>query len=463
MNGLRNPPYSSSQLMLLLGLTPLLGVTLEFGPAVIFGFLFLIVLTAVAVLAGILRESAPRSALFPACLGLSVVLTTLFDLALTVLLPETRKTLGPYLLLLALNPMILGSTLEDSADDWTETASQHALTGLKFWGLTALFGLIRELLGQGSLSLVTGKKLFDLPILDKGPLLIFLLPSGALFLAAIAAAIFQWAEPRWQERKRPLRSETPPPAPAPSVSVPDNPAPGLPNEAPTVAALLKTPAPPIPQTNEESPLPVQEPEKSSTSEISGPAQVHHPWGESLESVIQSFGSAVEPCRFLILGSGTGELVYYAAMLGMEVKRNHPHFEFRLRGTETFATRIQTAVEGIYRESLLDFIPVELKQNYLLRNRDDDRHLLRITDAPRAYIEFVQADLVQTQVFFDQPCDLVVLNQSIDFLSAERQNQLMASICEHLHTEGALILRAAASRDFIPEGFRRTGDQVFRKK
>lgn len=405
----------------ILALTPLLAVSVSFGPAVMFGLVATMVLTAVAAMVFFLRGTIKESALIWSILGLGVLLITLVDLVFTLWMPSTRHIWGLYLNLLAFSPLVVILPLEKPQTDLGEGLSLALKTGLVLTGLFALASLVRESLGHGTITLVPGLLEWSLPILKDFPLTILATGAGGFFLAALGVVAYRSLRPRLPRMD----------------DGNDSSAPGQGGNETTTSDI----APPT------GPEPVLE----STEE----------WGEDLTAVVASLASTGNGNRrLLVIGSGNGELAYYLSMLCLEQAKGSS-FEFRVRGVDHFASRIETAVKGVYRDHDLNGVPTPIRDAWMTRGQGEDR-LWRVNNEPRLHVQFEVADFQQGPLFYSQPCHLIVLNQGIEYVSDDKKVQLLKTVYDNLLPGAALVARVPFRRDFLPEGMKRTGTTVFRK-
>jgi len=405
----------------LLALTPLLGVTATFGPALLYGLTATLLLAATAAQVHWVRDRVPEPWLTLTVAAPAVVLVTLVDLVTTLWLPGVRTAWGLYLNLLAFSPLLLVLPLErPRSEDLGSDLVPALRSGLLLTLLLALTALGREIFGHGTFSLVPGTAAWPLPGLADWPLSILETGAGAFFLAAAAVVGYRSLKPRL---------------------VP-------------LAALADY-------------LVVQEPAAGSQEAVTPPPPTLDPaedWGETLTGAVADLPSlgAGDRKRILIIGSGNGELAYHLVMLCLDQSKNDKAFAFRVRGVDHFATRVEAAVKGVYREHQLEVLTPAQKEAYLVRGQGEDRHLWKVGTEPRLHIQFEVADFHQGQVFFPQPAHLIVLNQGIEYVTDDKKAQLLKIVCDQLVPGGALVVTGPFKRELLPEGMKRTGTTVFRK-
>lgn len=403
----------------LLALTPLLAVSVSFGPALLFGLTTTLVLSASAVLVSLTRPALHGQALLWSILGLSVVLVTLVDLLTSLWLPGVRQAWGLYLNLLAFSPLVVVLPLERPQTPTVAGELSLALkTGLLLTLIFVATALVREILGRGTLTLVP-ELIWSIPGLRDFPLTILSTGAGGFFLAAAAVVAYRTLRPRLMR----LAAVTE------FMEAGGGQAPARPDSRPAAGASV------LPESTED-------------------------WGEDLTAAVAALTAHPGKHRILVIGSGNGELAYYLSMLCLDQTKGTDS-DFRIRGVDHFSTRIETAVKGVYRDHQIDFIPGPVREAWMTRGQGDDR-LWRVNNEPRLHVQFETADFQQGPLFFPQPCHLIVLNQGIEYVSDDKKVHLLKTVCDQLVPGGALVVLGPFRRELLPEGMKRTGTLVFRK-
>ena len=403
----------------ILALPPLLGVTLYAGSALLFSAVMLAVMLSASLLRQLTVGKLADGPFFWVVLAQSVVLITIIDLLATVFAPPLRASWGIYLNLLALSPLVLVLSVEQRIP---------ARTAILLFTLITAMGLVREVFGLGTLSLIPDVVFWKVPFFHEFPLTILATTAGAFFLASASVVFYRLLGPLV-----PLLIQEPARIPL-TAPVPD-------------AALV---APVVPDVERRS---RPRPEGSDAE-----------WGDTLEDLASRLTDDKPHVRkrLLVIGSGNGELVYYLAMLCLEERKSAKGFQFRVSGIDHFSTRVETSVKGIYRDNLLEYIPDFLRETWMTRGKDD-RSLLRVANEPRLHIQFEVADLTTGTLILGQEAHLTVLNQDVSVLSAEKRQLFFRQIADNLVPGGALVILCPFPRESIPEGMKRTGRTVFVKK
>ena len=182
INGLwkENPTFR-----LVLGMCPTLAVTNAAANGVSMGLDTTIVLVGSNIMVSALKKVIPDEVRIPAYVIIIATFVTIADLVLAAFFPEMYKVLGLFIPLIVVNCIILARAEAFAAKNGIGKSALDGLgMGLGFtWALTFL-GIIREILGMGS---VVGIKLFGEGFVSW---IIFILPPGAFLTLGLILGLF---------------------------------------------------------------------------------------------------------------------------------------------------------------------------------------------------------------------------------------------------------------------------------
>lgn len=183
-NGLikENPTF-----VLMLGMCPTLAVTTSAINGVGMGLTTTAVLIMSNIIISMLRKVIPDGVRIPAFIVIIASFVTIVELLLEGYIPALYDSLGIYIPLIVVNCIILGRAEAYASKNSVITSAFDGLgMGLGFtMGLT-LIGMVRELLGNGSI--------FNINIMPASyePLTIFILAPGAFLVLAFLVAIMNY-------------------------------------------------------------------------------------------------------------------------------------------------------------------------------------------------------------------------------------------------------------------------------
>ena len=158
--------------VLMLGMCPTLGTTTSAINGLSMGLAttFVLILSNVAI--SLVKNLIPDKVRIPSFIVIIASFVTILQLVMQAYLPAIFETLGVFIPLIVVNCIILGRA-ESFASKNTPIASAFdgIGTGIGFTVALTLLGLVREILGNGSV--------FDYKFIDGDGMLIFVLAPGA--------------------------------------------------------------------------------------------------------------------------------------------------------------------------------------------------------------------------------------------------------------------------------------------
>lgn len=175
-------------LVLMIGLCPLLAVSGSANDAFGMGVAVIFVLVCSNLLVSLLRKVIPSQVRIPIFIVIIATFVTIIDLTMHGYQPELYKNLGIFVPLIVVNCLILGRS--------EAFAFKHGLVralvdgigmGIGFILVITLLGAIRELLGNGTLTLFNR----ELVNLGEGfsPALLFIMPPGGFLTIGFMMAV----------------------------------------------------------------------------------------------------------------------------------------------------------------------------------------------------------------------------------------------------------------------------------
>ena len=190
----------------LLGLCPLLAVSTNFVNAFSLGLATILVMMLANVGISLMRAFIPYEIRIPIFVLIIAALVTVVDLAFNAFLHELYLVLGIFIPLIVTNCIVLARVAAFAAKNGLRASLFDGLMmGLGFLWAICLLGLLRELLGQGTLFsgiemlVPTAVPIQVLPEAYPG-FLIAILPPGAFFILGLMVAARNFIESRTQRR-----------------------------------------------------------------------------------------------------------------------------------------------------------------------------------------------------------------------------------------------------------------------
>lgn len=163
-------------LILFLGACTAMGATTTLLGAVAMGVAALIVMVLSALVITALKKVIPECARIPACVIIVTGFVSIVQMLMNALLPEVYQMLGIYVAVAAVDLLIFGTADESCV-------VRAVKNGLRFLVILVIMGLVREVLGSGS---VAG---FDIPFLQGYTIPVMTKAPGGFVVYSILAAV----------------------------------------------------------------------------------------------------------------------------------------------------------------------------------------------------------------------------------------------------------------------------------
>lgn len=171
--------------VMLLGMCPTLGVTSSAYNGLGMGVATLFVLLMSNVVVSLVKSQIPAKVRIPAFIIIIASFVTIVEMVLEAFIPVLYEQLGIFIPLIVVNCLILGRAEAFASKNNLAASAVDAIgMGIGFTLALTVLGLVRELLGNGSI--------FDFPIAgaDVNSLILFILPPGAFIALAYLSALF---------------------------------------------------------------------------------------------------------------------------------------------------------------------------------------------------------------------------------------------------------------------------------
>lgn len=186
--------------VLMLGMCPTLAVTSSAINGLGMGLSTTVVLVCSNLLISLFRKVIPNGVRMPAYIVIVASLVTMVQFLMQAYLPDLSASLGVYIPLIVVNCIILGRAESYASKNTPLLSIFDGLgMGLGFTVGLTIIGLIREILGAGSI--------FDVPVLaDLGftPITIFIMAPGAFLVLAFLVAGMNIVREKMEKKGTPL-------------------------------------------------------------------------------------------------------------------------------------------------------------------------------------------------------------------------------------------------------------------
>lgn len=182
-------------LVQVLGMCPTLAVTTSAVNGIGMGLATTVVLMGSNVVISLLRKIIPAKVRIPAFIVVIATFVTMIDLLLQAYIPDLHASLGLFIPLIVVNCIVLGRAEAFASKNKIIDSFFDGLgMGLGFTLMLTILGVIRELLGAGS---IWGHKVLPESIYQ--PMTIFILAPGAFLVLGGLFALYNYYTNRRQK------------------------------------------------------------------------------------------------------------------------------------------------------------------------------------------------------------------------------------------------------------------------
>lgn len=202
LNGIfkENPVF-----VLMLGLCSTLAITTNFESSYMMGICVLIVLILTSIIVSLLRKIVPDNVKTPVYIVIIASFVTILEMLLKKFIEPLYNVLGIYLPLIVVNCIILGRSISVYSKENVKASILDAIgIGLGYTSSLCLIGFIRELLGNGTITLINNlSSIFNfkliirvIPDIKTFPNSIFISPTGSFLIVGIVLSVINFIKER---------------------------------------------------------------------------------------------------------------------------------------------------------------------------------------------------------------------------------------------------------------------------
>jgi len=146
----------------------------------------------------------------------------------------------------------------------------------------------------------------------------------------------------------------------------------------------------------------------------------------------------DPYMIWCAGCSTGEEPYSLAMVLHEFAEKHYGFHFLILGTDISSKVLEQAKLGIYDEDRVETVPLSFRQKYLLRSREKDKALVRVSPDLRNVVRFRGLNLMDQNFGLREQMDIIFCRNVIIYFDRPTQEGVLDRICSYLKPGGYLF-------------------------
>lgn len=144
------------------------------------------------------------------------------------------------------------------------------------------------------------------------------------------------------------------------------------------------------------------------------------------------------CRVWCAGCSTGQEVYTLAMVLDDYARRHPGFDFQITGTDISTRVLREAHAATYDATLVEPVPIELRQRYLLRGKGARAGQVRVVKALRHKIELQRLNFMDEHYPIGE-VDIIFFRNVMIYFDKATQQRVLSKMATLLARGGYLFI------------------------
>jgi chemotaxis protein methyltransferase CheR len=171
-----------------------------------------------------------------------------------------------------------------------------------------------------------------------------------------------------------------------------------------------------------------------------PSQFNYLAKVVLPELMETKGAGVKKkLKVWSAGCSTGEEPYTLTIVLSEFANQLQKYDFSILATDISTRALEKAILGIYDFDCIEPIPIELKRKYLLKNKDKQKQVARVSCDLRKLVCFKRLNFMDEDFGFAENFDVIFCRNVIIYFDKETQEELITKLCNYLNTGGYLFL------------------------
>jgi chemotaxis protein methyltransferase CheR len=130
---------------------------------------------------------------------------------------------------------------------------------------------------------------------------------------------------------------------------------------------------------------------------------------------------------------------YTLAMVLEENRARSRQDYAILCTDLCTQVLAQAVAGVFPESMIEPVEMELRRRYVMRAKQSDRGEVRIVPELRAKLSFARLNLMDETYPVETDMDLIFCRNILIYFDKPTQSKVLSQLCRHLRPGGYLFL------------------------
>jgi chemotaxis protein methyltransferase CheR len=159
---------------------------------------------------------------------------------------------------------------------------------------------------------------------------------------------------------------------------------------------------------------------------------------------------------------TGAEPYTMAIVLEEFAQQNANTPYTILATDLSTEVLATAHRGIYPTEMVEPVPPDLRQKYVMRSVAKDRREVRIVPKLRSKVGFARLNLMDERYSIGDPVHIIFCRNVMIYFDKETQSGVLSRLCDCLLPGGYLFIGHSESVAGFDLPLRTVANTVFQK-
>ncbi|MBF9015647.1 MULTISPECIES: protein-glutamate O-methyltransferase CheR [unclassified Oceanispirochaeta] len=161
-------------------------------------------------------------------------------------------------------------------------------------------------------------------------------------------------------------------------------------------------------------------------------------------------------------SSTGEEIYTLAMVLEGIREDFGALNYTILGSDISQEVLAKARKGVYHNSRIETIPMNLKKKYFLKSKNKSEELVKVKPIIQRNVSFVQQNLMHDKYDIKKTFDIIFCRNVLIYFSQEKQKKILLNLHSHLKPDGTLFLGHSETITGLNLPFLSVAPTIYRK-
>jgi chemotaxis protein methyltransferase CheR len=159
---------------------------------------------------------------------------------------------------------------------------------------------------------------------------------------------------------------------------------------------------------------------------------------------------------------TGAETYTMAIVLEEFTSQYSDIGYSILATDLSTDVLQVAWKGIYSTEMVDPIPLDLRQRYLMQSVDRRKREVRIIPRLRSKVGFARFNLMNQRYEIGEPVHMIFCRNVLIYFDKETQGDVLTRLCDCLAPGGYLFIGHSETTGGLDLPLKPVANTVFQK-